>query len=348
VREVDADRALYESVVTRMKVADIASGISGKNIHVIATPLVAAKPIEPAPLRTLLLALLTGITAGCGLVICIDMADNSIRTVDQAEQISGLAALAAIPESKRRNRKKEPVLTSDPASYEAEAFRSLRTAVSFLGSNAERTTLLFTSANPQEGKSYCSLNHSVALAHIGLRTLLVDADIRRPRLSKIVLPDAKSLGLTDCLAGQANAIDCCKPTGIGNLFMLPAGQTRSRPSELFAASDFASLLKELETHFDRIVLDSAPVNAVSDTQLIAKYVQSVCFVVRAIKTPAAAIIRACALLTQAGSVPDGIVFNRMPLNSRGHYYFPEYARGYATGGTKQQKLKAPKESCHSS
>src|SRR6516225_11845520 len=92
----------------------------------------------------------------------------------------GLTALAAIPESKRKNRKKEPALISDPASYEAEAFRSLRTAISFLGLHAEHKTILFTSANPKEGKSFCSLNYSVALTQTGLRTLLIDADIRRP------------------------------------------------------------------------------------------------------------------------------------------------------------------------
>src|SRR6516162_3072750 len=336
VRDVEADRALYQSVVTRMNVTNIANGILGRNIRVVSAPMFEAKPAEPDQLKTLLLALLIGITAGCGLIIIIHMADNSIQTIDQAERILGLTALAAIPESKRKNRKKEPALISDPASYEAEAFRSLRTAISFLGLHAEHKTILFTSANPKEGKSFCSLNYSVALAQTGLRTLLIDADIRRPRLSKIALADGKAQGLTDCLTGKANVIDCCKPTGIENLFVLPAGQRRSTPSELFASCDFVSLLKELAPQFDRIVLDSAPINAVSDTQLIARHAQSICFVIRATKTPADAITRACALLRQAGISPDGFVFNRMPRRSRGSYYYSEYAGGYAKGATKQK------------
>jgi capsular exopolysaccharide synthesis family protein len=339
VREVDADRALYESVLTRMKATDVAEGIWGKNIRVVETPLVAEKPVEPAPLKTLLLSLLTGVALGCGLVVSMDMADNSVRTVDQAEKISGLTALGAIPESKRKNRKREPVLTSNPASYEAEAFRTLRTAKSFLGSYTDQETLLFTSANPREGKTYCCLNYSVALAQTGLRTLLIDADIRRPTLSKIALADGKARGLTDCLTGQANVIDCCKPTGIENLFLLPAGQRRSRPLELLVGCDFVSLLRELAPHFDRIVLDSAPLNAVSDTQLIARHVQSISFVIRAMKTPADAITRACALLRQAGTSPDGFVFNRIAMRSRDSYYYAEYTGGYANGATKQ-KLKA--------
>jgi succinoglycan biosynthesis transport protein ExoP len=337
VPDVKVERGLSQPNVRQTNGANTANRIASEAIRVVSAPLVG-KAAEPDPLKTLLLALLIGITGGCGLVIIIDLADNSIRTIDQAEGMLGLTALAAVPESRRKSRKKEPVLTSQPASYEAEAFRSLRTAISFLGHDRPHKTILFTSANPKEGKSFCCLNYSVALAQTGLRTLLIDADIRRPRLTSIALPDTKAQGLTDCLTGQAKAIDCCNPTGIENLFLLPAGRRTSRPSELFASCNFVSLLDELGAHFAQIVLDSPPVNAVSDTQLISKHVQSVCLVVRAIKTPAAAVARACALLAQAGSTLDGFVFNRMPLRSGRHHYFAGYARCYANRREKQ-KLK---------
>jgi succinoglycan biosynthesis transport protein ExoP len=332
VREVETDRALYESVLTRMKVSNVAKGIWENNIRVVETPFVAARPSKPRKTVIVALALVAGFVVGCGLVFGTDMADNSIRSIDQLEHISGLPVLTSVPESKRKDLDKESVLTSDPASYEAEAFRSLRTAISFLGSDKDRKTVLFTSANPAEGKSYCSLNYAVALAQTGLRTLLVDADLRRPSLSKIVLADPKAPGLTECLTQGAIMTDWYKPTSVENLFILPAGAKASKPAELLASCDFACLLKEALLHFDRVVLDSAPVNAVSDTQLIAKDVQSVCFVVRAVKTPRRAIIRACTLLAQTGSHPDGIVFNRMPRRSRDRYYFSEYAGEYANAG----------------
>jgi polysaccharide biosynthesis transport protein len=332
VREVETDRALYESVLTRMKVTNVAKGIWANNISLIESPFVPVKPAKPRKMLILALALVGGGVLGCGLVVFSDMGDHTIRSVDQAENISGLAVLTSVPESKRKDLDKVSVLTSDPASYEAEAFRSLRTALSFLGPGKDRKTVLFTSANPAEGKSYCSFNYAVALAHTGLRTLLIDADLRRPNLSKVVLGDTKGRGLTDCLNGRASLVDCCKSTGIENLSILPAGERASKPAELLASCDFAALLMEAELHFDRIVLDSAPVNAVSDTQLIAKDIQSVCFVVRAVKTPQRAIVRACSLLAQTGSHPDGIVFNRMPRRSRDRYYFSEYAGQYANAG----------------
>jgi succinoglycan biosynthesis transport protein ExoP len=332
VREVETDRALYESVLTRMKVTGVAKGIWANNIRMIETPLLAARPAKPSKLKILALALVGGFVLGCGLVFGLDMADSSIRNVDHVERILGMPVLTSLPESKRKDLDKVSVLTSDPASYEAEAFRSLRTALSFLGPVKDRKTVLFTSANPGEGKSYCSLNYAVALAQTGLRTLLIDADMRRPNLSKVVLGATKAPGLTDCLTRSATLVECCKPTEIENLFILPAGKRASNPAELLASCDFADLLKEAVLHFDRIVLDSAPVNAVSDTQLIAKDIQSVCFVVRAVKTPERAIIRGCSLLAKTGSNPDGIVFNRMPRRSRDRYYFSEYAGEYANAG----------------
>lgn len=329
VREVETDRALYESVLTRMKLSNVAEGVWANNIRLVETPFIAAKPAKPAKLKTLELALLGGLVIGCGLVVTTDMADNSIRSVDQLEKLLGLSVLTSVPESKRKNRDKVSALTGDPASYEAEAFRSLRTAHSFLGPEKDRKTVLFTSANPAEGKSYCSLNYAVALAQTGLRTLLIDADLRRPNLTKVVLAHTKTPGLTDCLTRRASIVDCGNPTGIENLFLLPAGERASKPAELLASCDFAGLLNEAVLHFDRVVLDSAPVNAVSDTQLIAKDVQSVCFVVRAVKTPGRAIVRACSLLAQAGSHPDGIVFNRLPRRSRDRYYFSQYSGEYA-------------------
>src|SRR6516225_3217687 len=244
----------------------------------------------------------------------------------------GFPVLAALPESKRKSLHSESALNSDPASHEAEAFRSLRTSLSLLGQEKSLQTVLFTSANPAEGKTYCSFNYAVALAQVGLRTLLIDADLRRPNLSKFVPADKKGRGLTACLVRSASILDCCKATGIENLSILPAGERASKPAELLASSDFAGLFKEAVLHFDRVVLDSAPINAVSDTQLIAKDVQSVCFVVRAGKIPVRAVVRACSLLAQAGSNPDGIVFNRIARFCRDRYYFSEYAGDYVRAG----------------
>jgi succinoglycan biosynthesis transport protein ExoP len=328
VREVETDRALYESVLTRMKVSNVAKGIWENDIRVIETPFVPIRPAKPAKLKILALALLGGCVAGCGLVVGIDMADSSIRSVNQVEEVLGLPVLTMVPRSKRRHLDKEAVLTANPGSHEAEAFRSLRTALSFLGHQKDSKAVLFTSANPGEGKTYCSLNCGAALAQMGLRTLLIDADLRRPALTRALLAGSKAPGLSACLTGNATLMDCCRPTATENLFILGAGERVSNPAELLAAGDVASLLKEAMLYFDRVVLDSAPINAVSDTQLIAKEIESVCLVVRARKTPRRAVIRACSLLARATHRPDAVVLNRMVRRSRDDYYFARYASMY--------------------
>ena len=328
VREQESDRALYESVLRRMKETNVSKNVEENNIRVVETPLVENKPAKPHKLKILALALLGGCVIGCGLVVGTDMADRSIRSVNEVEEVLGLPVLTLVPRSKRRHLDKEAVLTAKPASHEAEAFRSLRTALSFLGQQKDSKAVLFTSANPGEGKTYCSLNCAAALAQTGLRTLLIDADLRRPNLTKALLAGSKAPGLNACLTGNATIMDCCRPTGTENLFILGAGERASNPAELLAAGDLAGLLKEAMLYFDRVVLDSAPINAVSDTQLIAKEIESVCLVIRAGKTPRRAIVRACGLLERATHSPDAVVLNRLVRRSRDDYYFARYATMY--------------------
>ncbi|HXM29818.1 MAG TPA: polysaccharide biosynthesis tyrosine autokinase [Chthoniobacterales bacterium] len=328
-REVESDRALYESVLTGMKQTNLNQGLGQKfNIRVIEAPLVSASPVKPRKLMILALAILGGFVAGNALVIGIAMADSSIRNVNQVEEVLGLPVLTLVPRSKRRHIDKEPVLTARPGSHEAEAFRSLRTALSFLGNQKDSKAVLFTSANPGEGKTYCSLNCGAALAQLGLRTLLIDADLRRPNLTKALLAGSRGPGLSACLTGNATFMDCCRPTSTENLFILGAGERVSNPAELLASGDLVGLLKEAMLYFDRVVIDSAPVNAVSDTQLIAKEIESVCLVIRAGKTPRRAIVRACGLLERATHNPDAVVLNRVERRSRDDYYFARYASMY--------------------
>jgi len=337
-RDVEADRALYDSVLSRMKETGVAKSLGENNIRLIGSPLIAHRPAKPTARIILALALLAGLVGGIGMVIGLDMTDSSLRTVDEAEAFLGSPVLAALPESKRKTIKSESALTSDPASHEAEAFRSLRTALSLLGEETSVQIVLFTSADPGEGKTYCCLNYAVALAQVGYRTLLIDADLRRKNLSNLVLLNTRAPGLTNCLSRRAILTNCCRPTGIENLFVLGAGERASKPGELLASSGFADLLEEALLHFDRIVLDSALINLVSDTQLIAKHVQSVCLIVRAGKTPRRTILRGCSRLAKANAYPDGVVLNRITRGSRDSYYSSEYGHEYGHPSTNGSKI----------
>jgi Mrp family chromosome partitioning ATPase len=252
------------------------------------------------------------------------------------------------------------VVVENPEQPAAEAFRNLRAALSLLGPEVERKVSLFTSALPNEGKSFTSANYSLALAQQGYRVLLIDGDLRRPNMHKIFpetfnksdSEDESLLGVTDCLVSKANLSSAARPipagkidiatdglatagsiltaTG-GQLSVLAGGCRAPNPAEILAGPLFGQLVAEAARLFDRVVIDSAPLLAVSDTLLITRYAQSVCIVLRAGKTPRHAVRRAISLLTNSGIRPVGLVLNRLPCGRNFGYYYYYASHGYGTG-----------------
>jgi capsular exopolysaccharide synthesis family protein len=248
--------------------------------------------------------------------------DSSFKTVDKVERVLGLPLLGAIP----RSTGDAALVFQDSTSAAAESFRSLRTSLSLLGKVERRKVTLFTSAVPSEGKSFCAINHAISLAQQGLRTLLIDADLRMPTVATTMLRKAAAPGLTELLAGQAALDQAIHHTEEENLFILPAGSRAPNPAELLGRSDFGALIAQSTQQFDRIVIDTAPVNAVSDTLLLVEHAHSVCLVVRAGSTSRKAVLRASAALTSAGHRPAGVILNRLSARSGIGYYY-HYSAG---------------------
>jgi capsular exopolysaccharide synthesis family protein len=163
--------------------------------------------------------------------------------------------------------------------------------------------LLFTSAHPGEGKTFCAINCAISFAQLGFKTLLVDADVRESDLARSFFPEAP----------PSSSI---LPTDVPNLSAIFADKTRATSEEFVPELSFEQLMREAAAKFDRIVVDSAPVNMISDTLLYAQHVQSVCLVIRAGKTPAEEVIRAVQRLSEAGAAPVGFVWNQ----ARPYYY----------------------------
>ena len=368
-RQAETDRALYESVLRQIKDTNLAKDVKANAVSVIEHSPLPTSPVSPRPAKTILLGLLGGLAVGLVLVFGIDALDRSIKTVDQAESTLGLPVFAAVPDTdegpvSRLKRRKKAVGTSNyrvvvqtPQSPAAEAFRNLRAALSLLGPEAERKVSLFTSAVPNEGKSFTSANYSLALAQQGYRVLLIDGDLRRPNMHKIFrFPNTRNNseednapGVTDCLVGEADIASAARqiPAGEiqlvdegvevtenilaatgGQLFVLTGGRRAPNPAEILAGPFFGQLIAKAATLFDRVVIDSAPILAVSDTLLIMPHVQTVCIVVRAAKTPRTAVHRAITLLAKSGIRPAGLVLNRLRRGRGVGYYYYYASPGY--------------------
>ena len=301
----------------------ITSKVAARNVLVSESSIVPTLPSKPEKLKVLALAIAAGIGLSITLIVLLKAFDNTILSIDQAETELGLPVLAAVPQAKGKASKAQLVISDFPASREAEAFRCLRTAVSLANSDGTQKVILFTSAVPAEGKSYCSSNYAAALAQQGLRTLLIDCDLRRPALGRVFPTKKEANGITDFLTGKSKFDECWHVTEVSKLYFMPAGTKNANPAELLSGEVVAKILKEASRKFDRVIIDSAPVNAVSDTLLLAEHVDAVVFVVRARSTPVRATARALQQLQQANGTPYGIVLNRLPSKGGNYYYYDE-------------------------
>ena len=370
-RQAETDRALYESVLRQIKETSLSKDVKANAVSVIEHSPLPQSPVSPRPTRTIVLGLLGGLVTGLAFVFGADALDRSIKTVDQAENTLGLPVFAAVPETtdegpvnrlKRRSKKafgssNYRVVVETPESPAAEAFRNLRAALALLGPEVERKVSLFTSAVPNEGKSFTSANYSLALAQQGYRVLLIDGDLRRPTLHKIFrFPSVRNhsdedtdLGVIDCLLGEADVASAARqiPAGEvqivdeniavtgniltatgGQLSVLAGGRKSPNPAEILAGPFFGRLIAEAATLYDRVVIDSAPILAVSDTLLMTPHVQTLCIVVRAAKTPHQAVSRAISLLAKSGIRPAGLVLNRLRRSGGVGYYYHYSSHGY--------------------
>jgi polysaccharide biosynthesis transport protein len=284
-----------------------------------------------------LMAGLAGLLLSAGSILLVDHLDSSVRTVDEAEKHFGLPVLAAVPEAKAEDIQGTAVMTEDTGGPQAEAFRNLRASLSLLGEEAKRRFFVVTSAIPSEGKTFSSTNLAASLAIQGFRTILVDADLRRPALSAnlITKSDRKNeeyRGLSDVLAGVCTPAEAIKETEVQNLWLLPAGRRAPNPGELLSQNAMLKLLEKFLSEYDRVILDTAPVCAVSDALSLAPHAHACVVVVRYGKTPRRAIKRAVTLLQKSGAKLAGLVLNRMPTSRGASYYYYYYGDAYESGG----------------
>jgi polysaccharide biosynthesis transport protein len=347
-REVDSDRALYEAVLNRIKETTLTKEIKPSKIRVVQQAEVPELPIKPQKVKVILLGVLAGLGGGLLVALFLGSLDRSLKTVDQTEEYLGVPVLSAIQKFSGAQAERRKLINADDVeSGEAEAFRTLRTALSMLGRKEERRVSLFTSAVPSEGKTFCSLNHTISLAQQGLRTVIIDCDLRRPMVENTLLNSNKrGFGLTDYLTGQKDFHSVVHATETENFFYIPAGSHAPNPAELLAKTGIDGIIDEALLHFDRVIIDSAPVHAVSDTLLILNRVQTLCLVVRCRKTPRDAVRRAVQMLKEAGAPLAGVILNQIPRSRGGYgyhydsYYSYGYYGKYSYGGKEKAKSEA--------
>lgn len=327
-RELQTDKALYESVLNRLKEVDLTKGLAEESARIHEAALGAA-PIPVPYLKTLSAGFFGGIAFGIALALGLSTIDPTFRTVEETEKITGLNVVTVIPRLKVRN--PGLIVDTDRHSVVAESFRTARTSLVLTGEPDKKKVFLITSALPTEGKTFSSANFAITLAQQGFRTLYIDADLRNPSVSKLIWGEHRKPGFSDILLGSSTIESAARASGIENLSVLTAGSRAPNPAELLAHASLAQFFKDARAAYDCIVLDSAPVIAVSDTLLLVRYVDVSCLVVRAQSSPRKSISHAIRLLADLDHPPAGIFLNML---NEGHSYYAYSGRAYGRYGAR--------------
>ena len=283
-------------------------------------------PVEPKPVRTGVLALVVGLLLGLGAAFFIDYLDDSVRTTEDLDHATGgLPVLAVVPVDKPPDNR--PIATSRPTDFAVEAYRGLRTGLQFLGLDREIRVVQITSPLSGDGKTTTAANLAVVFAQAGRHVMLVDADLRKPRLQEVFALAGEG-GLTNVLLGDL--LELSMHAVMENLDVLPAGAVPPNPSEMLGSRQMRALLDQLSVKYEMVILDSAPVLPVSDSVVLATAVQGVLLVSQAGRTSGKQLGQALAKLHQVQAPLVGTVLN-MAAKKGGGYGYEGYG-GYGGYG----------------
>jgi succinoglycan biosynthesis transport protein ExoP len=345
--DVERKQKIYDVVLERLRDINLVKDYGGYLTEVISPVQSAQKFVSPILWLTLSLGGVGGLCIGFGLAYLVDFADRTFRSPEEVRRTLRLPLLGHVPAlpGPPKNGKRMHATNGDaassidrsvvtyhyPQSWEAEAFRGLRTSVTFAGRGASHQVIQITSPNPGDGKTTITANLAVAMAQAGKRVLLVDCDLRNPRVHKLFGLN-NTLGLADCLTGDAEPFDAIHSTEVEKLWVMPRGALPPNPSELLTSECFVQLLQTVRQQYDCVLLDSPPVLAVSDPCIVAPRADGVLLAIKTSKNGIVPAVRAREMLASLEAHLIGVVVNRCegrPSDEYGRHVTGVY--GYVYG-----------------
>jgi capsular exopolysaccharide synthesis family protein len=322
---VEQNRSIYNDYSEHSKKLKVATSVNLNEITLVDSAEVPTVPVKPNRLLNITMAVLVGLLGGVGLAFFLEYIDDSVKTPDEVERYLRTPLLGMVTRFGRSYDEKSRDLMSnrEPKSTISEMFRTARTGILFSSPEGEPKTLLVWSVGSGEGKTMVAINLGVTMAQSKNKTLLVDADLRRPRLySSFGIKNDQ--GLSNYLSGQKEIDELIRETEVENLFVLPAGPSPPDPSELLGSDKMRELLPILSQKFDRIIIDSAPAMAVTDAALLAGLVDGIIQVIAASKVSRKHLQRGIDQMTKVGGNILGAILNKVRSQKGGYYYTGYY------------------------
>lgn len=336
-QEADSNKRQYEAVFKRLKDIELSGLIRTSNVRVLDSARPSFAPIRPNVPQSVLFGVIAGLIAGLGLALLLEFMDSTVMSQTEIEERMGLTFLGFVPTiPEEAAATKDLYLFKQPKSLIAECTRAIRTNLLFMSPDKPFKRMLVTSSGPQEGKSTTVINLGVTMAQSGSRVLIIDTDMRRPRLHKAFgVPN--DVGVSSLVVGEGKLDDAIKSTEVPGLFVLPCGPVPPNPAELLHTRAFSELLDQLGEKFDKVLLDSPPVGAVADAVVLATKVDGVVMVLKAGVTHREVAIRTVRALRDVKAPIFGAVLNDVDLerSKYGDYYYGYSYRYYGYGEQKK-------------
>ncbi len=359
-REAETNKQLYVSLLEKLKEAGLSAGMRSSNLRIVDPAMVPPAPARPQKARDISLAFIVGLVGGIGLAFFREYLDNTVKTPDDIEMLTHLPSLAIVPSLNGGNGhfRSARMLKSgaakngregghgvalisheQPQSEIAEAFRALRTSLLLSRADQPPQVILVTSALPKEGKTTATTNLAVTLAQLGDRTLLIDSDLRKPGIAKLLgMSGPLRTGLSSYLAGACDLDGCTYPCpGVPELSVIPSGPIPPNPADLLSSQRLVDAIEELRHKYKFVVIDSPPIMLATDAAILATWSDGVLLVARSGETPKGAFARAQELLASVKCRLLGVILNAVNTAAPDYYYryYPYYGEYYGTEGGEQ-------------
>jgi len=322
-REVETNRQLYDALIKRIKEQSVTEEIRTVNVWVVEKAERPGSPVKPKKSLNILLGMIVGLFGGVGLAFFFEYLDNTIKTPEEAETRLGVPVLGMIPLLEPKGENIEEIILKEPQSSFAESYKAVRTAILLSSAAKHPQNILITSMGPEEGKTVTSVNLAMTIARSGYSVLLIDSDLRKPRIHTIFGLNNLS-GLSTYLAGASSDINIVFKRPLTNLSVIPSGPLPPNPSELLGSNRMNDLMKILNEKFDIIIWDSPPLMTVTDSLILSKFLDGTVVITRAGKTTYDIVRRGLKSLDDIKSHVLGIVINAIDIKKSDYYYYRYY------------------------
>lgn len=343
-QRLETNKQYLNTLLQKQREVQIAQGDKGSEVSIENYSRVPRAPVGPARLRNVMIALMLSLVAGIGLAFLLDFLDDTVKSLDDVDRYIHLPALAMIPASRGGARLKGIPQAANPSPSEttalamiddvrspiAESYRHLRTSLLLSSAGQPPKTILVTSSQPSEGKTTTAINTAFMLAQTGAEVLIIDCDLRRPRLhAQFEVPNAR--GLTTWLSGEKDLDNILQVHAkCPNLKILTSGPVPPNPAELLGSEEMRRLLGHLGERFAHIIIDSPPAISFTDASILSTMVDGVMLVVHGGRSSRAVVRRAKQQLLDVGAHIFGVVLNNVKLESQDYYYSGYYSNYYST------------------